>query len=95
MDQDHHNHSQRGLFASAANIVLIGFLAIGGYFLVTEHRAHIATAIPYLPFLLLLACPLMHIFMHSGHAGHGKHDGGESSRGESADDGQSTPPHQH
>ena len=92
MDQDHHNHGQRGFFASAANIVLIGFLAIGGYFLVTEHRAHIATAIPYLPFLLLLACPLMHIFMHGGH---GKHDGGESSRGDSSDDGQSTPPHQH
>ena len=95
MDQDHHNHSQRGFFASAANIALIGFLAIGGYFLVTEHRAHIVTAIPYLPYLLILACPLMHIFMHGGHGGHGKHDGGESSRGDTPDDGQRTRPHQH
>ncbi|MBN0091486.1 DUF2933 domain-containing protein, partial [Pseudomonas aeruginosa] len=27
----------------------------------------------YLPFLLLAACPLMHLFMHRGH-GHGGHD---------------------
>jgi hypothetical protein len=27
-----------------------------------------------LPFLLLLACPLMHLFMHHGHGGHGRHD---------------------
>jgi hypothetical protein len=25
----------------------------------------------YLPFLLLLACPLMHLFMHHGHGHHG------------------------
>lgn len=44
--------------------VLIGFLLVIGYFLLTEHRAHI---IPFLPFLLLAACPLMHVFMHHGH----------------------------
>ncbi len=48
-------------------LVLIGFLAIAGFFLVTEHRAHL---LGVLPFLLLLACPLMH-FMHGGHGGHG------------------------
>lgn len=41
-----------------------GFLAIAGYFLFAEHRAHV---LPYLPFLLVLACPLMHFFMHRGH----------------------------
>ncbi|MFO7074112.1 DUF2933 domain-containing protein [Pseudomonas aeruginosa] len=35
-----------------------------------EHTAHVAG---YLPFLLLAACPLMHLFMHRGH-GHGGHD---------------------
>ncbi|QFG29497.1 DUF2933 domain-containing protein [Pseudomonas umsongensis] len=45
----------------------LGFLAIAGYFLFAEHRAHV---LPYLPFLLLLACPLMHFFMHRGHGGH-------------------------
>ena len=45
---------QAGFFASRANIVLLGFLAIGGYFLVTEHWAHI---VPFLPWLFLLAVP--------------------------------------
>jgi hypothetical protein len=55
--------------------VLLGFLAIAAYFLFSEHRAHF---ISYLPFLLLAACPLMHIFHgHGGHGGHrhpGDHD---------------------
>ncbi|MDE2185051.1 MAG: DUF2933 domain-containing protein [Alphaproteobacteria bacterium] len=58
------------------------FLAIAGYFLVTEHSAHLALAVPYLPWLLLLACPLMHVFMHHGHGGHAddghRHDHGQS-----------------
>lgn len=51
-------------------LVLVGFVAIGGFFLVMEHTAHV---LGVLPFVLLLACPLMHLFMHHGH---GKHDGG-------------------
>lgn len=54
------------------NGYFLGFLAIAGYFLLTEHRAHV---LPYLPFLLLLACPLMHLFMHRGH-GHDGHEHG-------------------
>lgn len=52
------------------NLILIAFLAIAGFFLFTEHRAHLFGA---LPFLLLLACPLMHLFMHHGHGDHGTH----------------------
>ena len=48
---------------------LVGFLAVAAFFLWTEHRAHLLGAIPY---LLILACPLMHIFHHRGH-GHGHH----------------------
>ena len=51
-------------------IVLVAAL-VGGYFLLTEHRAHLFGALPY---LLLLACPVMHLFMHKGH-GHGGHGG--------------------
>lgn len=64
--------------AGAGRWVFWGFLLIGAYFLITEHRAHV---FQYLPFLLLLACPLMHLF--HGHGGHGGHGEGESS-GESA-----------
>jgi hypothetical protein len=46
--------------------VFIGFALIAGYFLLTEHRAHVFGALPY---LLLLACPLLHFF--HGHGGHG------------------------
>ena len=51
-------------------LVFVGFSAIAGYFLWSEHAAHIKLAIPYLPYLLLLACPLLHLFMHGGR-GHG------------------------
>lgn len=55
---------------SCARWVLIGFIAIAGYLLFMEHRAHLSGFTYYLPFLLLLACPLMHVFMHRGHGGH-------------------------
>ena len=52
--------------------VLIGFLVIGGFFLLTEHRAH---AWGWLPYILLATCPLMHFFMHKNHGGHGGDSG--------------------
>ncbi len=45
------------------------FAAMALFYLLSEHRAHLFGALPY---LLVLACPLMHRFMH-GHHGH-KHD---------------------
>ena len=50
-----------------ARWVLAGFLVIAAFFLLTEHWAHVMGV---LPFLLLLACPLMHLFMHGRHGGH-------------------------
>ncbi len=47
------------------------FLAIAFFFLWEEHRAHLFAALPW---LLLLACPLMHFFMHRGHRSHHHHD---------------------
>ena len=57
---------------SRYGIGLIVFGAVAGYFLLTEHRAHFFGA---LPFLLLLACPLMHVFMHRGHGKHASRQG--------------------
>ena len=49
--------------------IFLGFALIAAYFLWTEHRAHLFGALPY---LLLLACPLLHVFHgHSGSHGHG------------------------
>jgi hypothetical protein len=53
---------------SRAALICVGFLAVAAFFLWSEHRAHVFGALPY---LLLLACPLMHLFMHRGH-GHGR-----------------------
>lgn len=58
-------------------IGLIVFGAVAGYFLLTEHRAHLFGT---LPFLLLLACPLMHVFMHHGQGDHA-HDPSEPQAG--------------
>lgn len=71
--QSHHSHDRTQ--SSRGKWVLIGFLVVAAYFLWTEHRAHLMGALPY---LLLLACPLMHIF-HHGHGGH--HDGGRHQTG--------------
>lgn len=53
---------------SPVGIALIGFALVGGFAILREHFGH---AVGTLPYLLLLACPLMHLFMHRGHAGHG------------------------
>jgi hypothetical protein len=49
------------------------FLAIAAFYLLTEHRAHLALGLPYLPFLILAACPLIHLFGHGGHRAHHGH----------------------
>jgi hypothetical protein len=69
---DSHDSNDRRGFRISGKWILIGFIAIAGYFLFTEHRAH---AIQFLPFLLLLACPLLHMF--HGHGGHGGHKHGD------------------
>jgi len=51
-------------FISPTGLLLLGLLAIAGTYLWTEHRAHLLGALLWLP---LLACPLMHLFMHHGH----------------------------
>ena len=67
-DHDNHRHSESWLF-SRTGIVTLGALAILGLLVYSGHSAHL---LGYAPFLLILACPLMHLFMHGGH-GHGEH----------------------
>lgn len=65
---------QPGFWRSKSGLVAVLFLLIAAFFLISEHRAH---ALGVLPFLILLACPFLHFFMHKGHGGHG----GDSGRG--------------
>lgn len=67
---NHKQTSRSGRWpGSRRNIWLLVFLAIIGFFLFTEDRAQLFRMLPY---LLLLACPLMH-FLHRGHGGDSKH----------------------
>lgn len=55
--------------------MLLGFMVIGGFLLLSEHRAHL---LGVLPWLLLAACPLLHLFMHQGHDDHEAHGDSEA-----------------
>lgn len=76
MHTHNHSHHEQGagpqgsFWTSRAFLVCAAFLVIGLILLWTEHLAH---ALGYLPYLLILACPLMHLFMHGGHGSHGHH----------------------
>lgn len=61
---DHDRSDPPPFRRSAAGLTLLAAAAVGGFYLVTEHTAHLFGALPY---LIILACPLMHIFMHHGH----------------------------
>ena len=63
-----HSHGNGGM-PRRMNIGWLAFAAVAGFYLWIEHRAHLFGV---LPFLLLLACPLMHLFMHHGHGHDGK-----------------------
>ena len=81
-----HEHAEnrgsldRRIPSARFGLVLIGFLIIAGALLLTEHRAHVFGLLIWLP---ILACPLMHIFMHGGHGGHAGH-GSQDQRDRSA-----------
>ena len=59
-------------FKSRTGLVLLAFLAIAAFYLITEHTAHFFGV---LPFALLLLCPLLHLFMHGGHGDHNGQSG--------------------
>ena len=69
---DHRSFPSR--WRSPLGIFMLVAGAIGVYYLLTEHLTHVSQAIPY---LILLACPLMHLFHGHGHHGHQGHDRGE------------------
>ena len=56
---------------TATVLALATAAVIAGFYLLREHWGHV---LGYWPYLLLLACPLMHLMHgHGGHGGHGNH----------------------
>ena len=67
------NEPGKSFWATPNGLAAIVFMGIAGYYLLAEHRAHVFAALPW---VILLLCPLLHVFMHRGHGGHG-HGGGD------------------
>lgn len=59
--------SQRGPLRIPLWVGVCFFLAVATFFLWEEHKAHILGVLPY---VLVLLCPIVHLFMHRGHGGH-------------------------
>ncbi|MDP2742358.1 MAG: DUF2933 domain-containing protein [Hydrogenophaga sp.] len=67
----------RNLWRTRYGVGLMVMGAVAAFFLLAEHRAHIFGAWPY---LLILICPLMHLFMHRGLGAHGHYKGTDQPR---------------
>lgn len=85
-----HSHENRSSGGGNGRWVFWGFVLIAAFFLVTEHSAHV---FQYLPFLLIAACPLLHLF--HGHGGHGGHRGKDEPAQERASEKKAEPPGKH
>jgi hypothetical protein len=62
---------------SWVSILVIGTTLTGGYFLWDTYQEQLFN---YWPYLILLLCPVMHIFMHRGQGGHEDHKDHKSSQ---------------
>ena len=66
MNAEHpENHSN--LPVSKGTVIACIVLVTTGFLVYTGHTAHL---LGFAPYLFLLACPLMHFFMHGGHHHH-------------------------
>lgn len=66
----------REFLASKAGLVVCLAIAALGVYLLWTHTGHVLSALPY---VILLACPLMHFFGH-GHGHRHDHEGVSGSR---------------
>ena len=55
---------QRPWWRSRAGIATLCLLGLAGVLLLIDHAGHLFGTLPY---LLIAACPLMHLLMHRGH----------------------------
>lgn len=66
MKTEHHESTGRN-FSPSMLVIMFLTLGVAAYFLLFQRTVDPSMG---LLILLLLACPLMHLFMHRGHGGH-------------------------
>ena len=69
MNQPDSHSPAPSLWHRPAGMALAMAALVAGFYLMREHWGHV---LGYWPYLLLLACPLMHLMHGHGH-GHGRH----------------------
>ncbi len=70
-------------FSRRSAIIALGLAVVAtGTLVLVSHKAHLSRLLALLPYAGILLCPLMHVFMHKGHGGHGENatHGGRGSR---------------
>jgi hypothetical protein len=75
MDQQ---HARPSFWKSPFGVVATLLAIVASIYLYLVHKDHVLALLPY---AILAACPLMHVFMHRGH-GHGDHSHGETVDGD-------------
>ena len=76
--------TKTSFWTSSRGLAALGLIGAASYFLFIEHRQHI---VEFLPYLILLACPLMHLMMHRGHGHHENQDSSEEAYQKGIEDG--------
>ena len=71
MQEVRYEHKKTAFWLTPKGLAALGLIGAATYFLLMEHRQHVLL---YLPFLILLACPFIHLFMHRGHGNATEHD---------------------
>jgi hypothetical protein len=66
------SHRSGEALSRNTKLALFSFLVVAGFFILREHWNHV---LGFGPYLLLLLCPLMHLFGHGHH-----HHRGEDER---------------
>ena len=74
-NESHDRYGQRQpaepWYKTPKGLLILVCLGAVGYWLYTYHLDH---ALGFLPYAIILLCPLMHLFMHGGHGNHGHKD---------------------
>lgn len=89
---DNQGHGKNGIgdwILSRTGVATVVAIAILSFLIYTGHTAHLLGALPY---LLILSCPLLHIFMHGGH---GHHHGGQKPKSDDEEPSDQSLQHKH